>query len=443
MKKISILLLSTLLIFTACNKDDEAEPASNPNSTTSNTDNGGNNSSTDTTTTDGGTIWEYNTEYNSCMQSLLILDANDNSYFVNKESGYIKNIYSIKKDGTLNWKIATDDVYSRDLMVVNDKLFYLSGVNNPYGTPNTVRCYNTIDGSLLWTCDVSTGYQMAYSNNTLYVLVNVDNSNSAIISVNPSSGAQNWNQTLTGVCEASLRTNGTLLCVSANEIKYENADNTGGVIMYNDNGSGATELWKWETVNYHTDRAIPFSIFDGNGNVFYADFTNSTTKVKCFNQTNGNLNWETQVSGVSSYRSNIYYNNNRIFITYYDQAWSDIVMTNSISVLNSTDGSIISANNGILSQQLPTDVYITGNNNFLEFNNNFTLNLHSESGSNILDYSFSYMSCNDLKITSEGNIIIQSNDNGRIYCVKASLVAPSTSSWAYFDGNAANTCGIN
>ena len=444
MKKISILLLSVLLIFTACDKD-ETEPATNPSSTTSTTDddNDDNSGTDDTTTEDGDIMWEYDTEYYQNMQSLLVLDANDNSYFVNKESNYIRNIYSIKKDGTLNWKVATDDVYARDLMVVNDKLYYLSGANNPYGTPNTVRCYSTIDGSLLWTSDVSTGFQMAYSNNTLYVLVNVDNSNSAIISIDPNSGAQNWSETLTGICDASLRTNGTHLCVTANEIKYENSDNTGGVTMYSDNGSGLTQNWRWETIDYHTNRATPFSILDGNGNVFYADFTGSTTKVKCFNETTGELKWETQVASVSSWKANIYYNNNRVFVTYYDQPWSDLVMTNSISVLNSTDGSIISSNSGVLSQHLPTDVYITGNNNFLELNNSYTLNLHSESGSNILSYPFEYMSCNDLKITSEGNIIIQSEDNGKIYCVKASLVAPSASSWAYFDGNAGNTCGIN
>jgi hypothetical protein len=118
-------------------------------------------------------------------------------------------------------------------------------------------------------------------------------------------------------------------------------------------------------------------------------------------------------------------------------------MTNSITVLNSSDGSKISTNNGILTENLPTDVYITGNNYFLDFNNNYTLNLRSESGSSISNFSFEYMSCNDLKITSEGNIIIQSDDNGIIYCVKANLTPPSTNSFAYFDGNAGNTCGIN
>ncbi len=439
MRKISILLFSVLLIFMSCEKD-ETTPTNN-SSNTSNTDN------TDTTSiNEGDVLWKYNTEYSYKMKSLLVMDNNDNIYFVSEESTYIKYIYSIKKDGALNWKIETDDMSSRDLMLVNDKLFYLSGENNPYGSANTVRCYNVADGSLLWTSEVNTGSQLSYSNNSIYVLYNVDNSNSAIISINPTSGAQNWNETLTGVCDASLRTNGTHLCVTANELKYENADNTGGVFMYNDNGTGITEAWTWETTDYHTNRATPLSIFDGNGNVFYADFTGSTTKVKCFDENTGNLNWEKKVADFSSFKANIYYNNNKVFITYYDQSWSDLVMTNSISVLNSVDGEIISVNNGILNFNTPTDVYIDGNNNFIEYNTDHTLNIHSENGVVNKKYTFDqieYMDCRDLKITSDGNIIIQSPADGYIYCIKANLSIPSTNSWTYFDGNAANTNGIN
>ena len=446
MKKLSILILSAFLIFTACEKE-TTEP-DNSNTTQNDDDNGGSSQDTTANVQEGDFLWVYDTGVPLSISSLLVMDENDNSYFVNKEENYNKYIYSINKNGQLNWKIKIDDNTSHDLMYVNGKIYYLSGPTSTTVEPRKLRCINASTGTIIWTKDVEYAYQMAYSNNTIYLLSAIDNYNSKIFSINPSTGTINWYSNLNGVTDVSLRTNGNHLCITAEtyhttenqEDKYYNA-----VFMYSDNGSGMTKDWEWLTPDSTGDRYIPYSIFDGNGNVYYADFTGSSTKVRCFDEASGNVKWVTPVSSVSSFRSNIYCVNNKVYITYYDHHWTDWVNTNSIAVLNATDGTIISQNDGLLGEEMPTDVYITGDNNFIDYKyeNGYNIRIHSETGTEIKKYTVDYISCHDIKITSEGNIVVLSDDNGKLYCIKSNMVQPTGNDWAYYDGNAANTNGIN
>jgi len=431
MKRITIylLIIGMFVAFSSCNKDDDS--VTNPNT---NTNTGGDNNSSES---------DYKWDFKINVKTDIVVDQQDNLYFVACDNDDAYALYSLDKNGQKNWStdISNPGFTNISIMLANDKVVISYKWDN-------LACYNTSDGSQVWENTLQYGFKdMAYSNNNVYVAEYNIMSNSFILSsVSLASGTSNWEKAVTKLTEPRISVNNNIICVAGSDkepypYKY-------GFNVYKDNGSSCDLLWSYFKEESSGGSAIAHrAIFDGQGNIYYEDETSGKTVVYSFNENTGNENWNVQIKNIKlANKLAMIYTQGKLIATYRsDDSWG---IENSFAVIDVSNGSILSSvEEGIHDENI---FVLTGDNKFITY-------LQDDSGIKLLEYSTDGTLLNTqmpeyaqgimlssygyIKINSEGDLYITSSKY--LHCADHSFSQAGTGTWSSINGNNRNTNSLN
>ncbi len=428
MKKLSLILLAFVIVFSACKKED-VSPSDSSNNSNNNNDN--NNTS--------AYLWEFNIT----PKTLLAVDNSDNVYFIGATSNDEYAIYSLDKDGSQKWKTVIGNNYSSNLglMLADNHVIVFRNDN--------LVSYNITDGLEEWT--QTTDYyinNMAYSNNTVYTTeYSAFTDLLKIKAFSVSTGTKNWEKNMTYLQFPKISAHNNIICLSAkNTNPYPEEF---GFSVFKDNGASVDSLWGKYITNGNTSVACSphKAIFDGQGNLFFEDDASGSTIVYSYNENTGTENWNVQIKNIRLAKNlAMLYTQGKLVATFRsDDSWG---IENSFAVIDASNGSVTNTVvDGIHDENL---FALTGDNTIISYtqdDNGINLLKYSTDGTLLSTDKPNYIqgsilsSYNDIKINSAGNLYIAGSD--KVYCATHSFTQAPSGTWALINANNANTNSIN
>ncbi len=429
MKKLTLILLAFVIVFSSCKKEDVSPSDSSNNSNTDNNDN--------STTT---YLWDYQfSDFDYNISKDIALDNNDNIYGIGKFDNE-NYVYSINKDGNLNWKVTLSEAsYNKhDLITITDNELII-GYNW-----DKLAALNLSDGSLLWENTLTTGFvDMAYNNGILYLAqCNTFDHLSILSSISPSTGTTNWQINLDHHADPRISVYQDKICLATrNELSTYNL----GISIYKDNGSDASLLWRKSTDIDYQSKPTTRAIFDGQGNVYYEEAAHDTSYIHSYKLSDGSENWVKKLCNYSLPDPVILYSNGKIIASYKDDdSWGIVT---SIAIIDASSGNIDAQKEGVILAD--EQVLLQSNNSFLVFNrlkdSKPTIQVLDQTGGLVSSRNTeafgSLISFDDCRINSSGNLVIL--DGEHLVCTKANYTSPTIGTWSCRQGTNKNTKSLN
>ena len=221
--------------------------------------------------------WEKGISMTFNKAPIPAIDENDNSFFFIRFTN--PTLFSLSKDGALNWQV--EDVFepstnhSSSVILNDDRLFFYNG--------RTIYCYNSIDGSNVWSYqpdDPGKSIQNLLVKNHEVWLTYSENGNIILEKID-AFGHKQWNTSYNAFSfNLGMAASGDKLFL-LNKALYDDYCEVVAVSMNN-----GDKIWQAAPVK--TSPAEDLSL-DGNGNVYFSTYNG---KLISLNGNNGALRWE-------------------------------------------------------------------------------------------------------------------------------------------------------
>lgn len=418
MKRLTILLFATLLVFAACKKSDVTSPTDN----------------NDDSQTDELVKWEFKSD-DKGFKDYMALDNSDNMYFLDLISSSESKLKSVNKNGKLLWSVTINSSYSYDsqISIYNDKLILAHD-------KKTISVYNLSDGALLWTNQLAYEiYNFSVNAGIIYVATaSFSYSKSKLYSFNVNSSSVILEILYDKTDYMYVSSKGANICLTKQIL--EGADAKISICLCDDNG---VELWNAKFLASDYSEEPTMAIFDDEGNVYFEESANdNSTNIHSYKVAGGALNWENQLTTDDSNRS----------LMLYSQSQSKIIVAyNSITSTQLDDIKIIDIASGnvdavIAEVNSGNRTFLTGSNTFIVFNQTSSslpkMYEYDLSGSIIKTTKINQVIGNtshykDAKINSAGDLLIFGKGM-KVYCLDTKFTSPKVNDWHSVNGNNQN-----